>query len=95
MRGAVIITECNEGTHFQSTVAGGDLTMWRTPGIVHHRAVLTVDHVDRFLDLHVANGVRGDREWIERGAEREQTGGLFVRWPLLVPQLVEWSRDVF
>jgi pimeloyl-ACP methyl ester carboxylesterase len=37
----------------------------------------------------------GDREWIERGAEREQTGGLFVRWPLLVPQLTEWAREVF
>src|SRR5438045_3505295 len=27
----------------------------------------------------------GDREWIERGTAREQTGGLFVRWPLLAP----------
>jgi pimeloyl-ACP methyl ester carboxylesterase len=33
----------------------------------------------------------GDREWIERGAEREQTGGLFVRWPLLAPALQEWA----
>lgn len=33
----------------------------------------------------------GDDEWNERGAEVEQTGSLFVRWPLLVPQLVEWA----
>jgi pimeloyl-ACP methyl ester carboxylesterase len=33
----------------------------------------------------------GDDEWNERGAEVEQTGSLFVRWPLLVPQLVDWA----
>jgi hypothetical protein len=33
----------------------------------------------------------GDREWIERGISAQQGGSLFERWPLLVPQLVEWS----
>jgi pimeloyl-ACP methyl ester carboxylesterase len=33
----------------------------------------------------------GDDEWNERRAEVEHTGSLFVRWPLLVPQLVEWA----
>lgn len=33
----------------------------------------------------------GDNEWNERGAEAETTGSLFVRWPLLVPQLIAWS----
>jgi hypothetical protein len=36
----------------------------------------------------------GDREWIERGTAREQTGGLFVRWPLLAPMLQEWAAAV-
>lgn len=36
----------------------------------------------------------GDREWHERQAERQQTGGLFVRWPLLAPQLQEWADEV-
>jgi pimeloyl-ACP methyl ester carboxylesterase len=31
----------------------------------------------------------GDREWIERQETREQ--GLFVRWPLLAPMLLEWQ----
>ena len=35
----------------------------------------------------------GDREWHERGLERERTGGLFVRWPLLAPQLLEWAGE--
>jgi pimeloyl-ACP methyl ester carboxylesterase len=36
----------------------------------------------------------GDREWIERSADHQVNGKLFDRWPLLGPQLVEWSRDV-
>lgn len=30
-------------------------------------------------------------EWNERRAAVEDTGSLFVRWPMLVPQLVEWA----
>ena len=34
----------------------------------------------------------GDREWIERSdAARASTGHLFERWPLLAPQLLEFS----
>ena len=32
-----------------------------------------------------------DDEWNERRAAVEDVGSLFVRWPLLVPQLVEWA----
>jgi hypothetical protein len=36
----------------------------------------------------------GDREWIERSdAARAGAGGLFERWPLLAPQLLEFARD--
>jgi pimeloyl-ACP methyl ester carboxylesterase len=33
----------------------------------------------------------GDNEWNERMAEVEAVGSLFVRWPLLLPQLLKWS----
>ena len=35
----------------------------------------------------------GDAEWIERGHARAsgEAEGLFVRWPLLAPQLLEWA----
>ena len=33
----------------------------------------------------------GDDEWNERRAAIVETGSLFVRWPMLVPQLVAWS----
>jgi pimeloyl-ACP methyl ester carboxylesterase len=37
----------------------------------------------------------GDREWIERGeGAREEGGTLFERWPLLVPQLLEWADEL-
>jgi pimeloyl-ACP methyl ester carboxylesterase len=35
----------------------------------------------------------GDREWIERQAESEEVGGLFVRWPLLAPKLDGWANE--
>jgi pimeloyl-ACP methyl ester carboxylesterase len=36
----------------------------------------------------------GDTEWNERSAAaREGRGGLFERWPLLAPQLLEFARD--
>lgn len=38
----------------------------------------------------------GDREWIERGEQRNSgvTKGLFVRWHLLAPQLLDWSAKI-
>jgi pimeloyl-ACP methyl ester carboxylesterase len=37
----------------------------------------------------------GDREWIERQGARAAGGGLFARWPLLAPPLLDWANDVF
>jgi pimeloyl-ACP methyl ester carboxylesterase len=34
----------------------------------------------------------GDREWLERQGARDE--GLFARWPLLAPALLEWQGDV-
>jgi pimeloyl-ACP methyl ester carboxylesterase len=37
----------------------------------------------------------GDREWIERGEERDASGGsLFAGWPLLVPQLAGFGSQI-
>lgn len=36
----------------------------------------------------------GDREWIERGLARQEHGeGIFSRWPLLAPQLLDWQAE--
>jgi hypothetical protein len=37
----------------------------------------------------------GDREWTERGEERDARGeSLFARWPLLVPQLADFGHEI-
>jgi pimeloyl-ACP methyl ester carboxylesterase len=37
----------------------------------------------------------GDREWVERlTASRQGRGGLFERWPLLAPQLLEFAGTI-
>lgn len=36
----------------------------------------------------------GDREWVEQSASARQGGGLFERWPLLAPQLLEFAAAV-
>ncbi|HXY91453.1 MAG TPA: hypothetical protein VEP49_03180, partial [Acidimicrobiia bacterium] len=60
----------------------------------------------RTTSERIATGLRGarlveppwgDTEWNERSAEYAASGnttGLFVRWPLLVPQLVEWADEL-
>jgi hypothetical protein len=38
----------------------------------------------------------GDTEWNERSADYAggaNTTGLFVRWQMLIPQLVDWDAD--
>lgn len=37
----------------------------------------------------------GDREWIERGEQRDAPGeSLFKSWPLLVPQLAGFGQQI-
>ena len=59
----------------------------------HTRA--TSEEVARMLpNARLVEPPWGDREWIERSADHQVNGKLFDRWPLLAPQLTEWSRDV-
>lgn len=36
----------------------------------------------------------GDREWTERTEEAASGVGIFSRWPLLTPQLIEWAASL-
>ncbi|HEX3795245.1 MAG TPA: alpha/beta hydrolase [Acidimicrobiales bacterium] len=36
----------------------------------------------------------GDREWTERTEETAAGVGIFSRWPLLAPQLIEWAETL-
>jgi pimeloyl-ACP methyl ester carboxylesterase len=57
----------------------------------HTRA--TSEQVHRMIPgAQLAEPPWGDREWIDRSdAARAGTGGLFERWPLLAPQLLDFA----
>ena len=63
----------------------------------YHHPRSTSEHVAATLpNARLVEPPWGDREWAERQDERTRgiTDGLFVRWPLLVPQLQAWADDV-
>jgi pimeloyl-ACP methyl ester carboxylesterase len=35
----------------------------------------------------------GDREWVERHTPEARSEGLFARWPLLAPTLLDWAEE--
>ena len=87
-------------------LCGGEPTLW--PGIgrlcaAFRRAGLQVKldtngtHPDRLAALlpnaREVEPPWSDTEWNERvQAAQSDRAGLFVRWPLLAPQLLEWAR---
>jgi pimeloyl-ACP methyl ester carboxylesterase len=61
-----------------------------------HHTRATSEEVARMLpNSRLAEPPWGDREWIDRSADHQVNGKLFDRWPLLAPQLTEWSRRAF
>src|SRR5262245_45659436 len=65
MRRAVVIAERNEWTHLQDTTTGGHSTPCGSYRVVHHRAVLAVDHEEGFFEFHIGNGIGPLGERIE------------------------------
>jgi pimeloyl-ACP methyl ester carboxylesterase len=60
----------------------------------HHPRATSEAVADLLPNARLVEPPWGDREWHERQAERAETGGLFVRWPLLAPQLLDWADEV-
>jgi pimeloyl-ACP methyl ester carboxylesterase len=76
-----------------------DRARLRAPILVFRSGASDMSHT-RATSEALANGLKGaelveppwdDAEWNERRAAIASTGSLFVRWPLLAPQLVEWA----
>jgi pimeloyl-ACP methyl ester carboxylesterase len=60
---------------------------------IHHRRE-TSEHLARLLPRAVLREPPwGDTEWNDRHAPEVAHEGLFARWPLLAPQLVEWADE--
>ena len=62
----------------------------------HHTRATSEQIADVLPNARLVEPPWGDREWRERQEERTAgiTGGLFVRWNLLVPQLQAWADEV-
>jgi hypothetical protein len=58
----------------------------------HHTRATSEALADLLPNARLVEPPWGDREWIERQEARE--GGLFSRWPLLAPALLEWQAEV-
>jgi pimeloyl-ACP methyl ester carboxylesterase len=63
---------------------------------LHHRRATSENVAAGLPNAELVEPPWGDREWPERQDERTRgvTGGLFVRWPLLAPQLRAWAEEV-
>jgi pimeloyl-ACP methyl ester carboxylesterase len=55
----------------------------------HHTRATSEAVADLLPQARLVEPPWGDREWIERQVVHDE--GLFARWPLLAPQLLEWQ----
>ena len=66
------------------------------PSDIHHTRATSERIADALPNARLVEPPWGDREWNERQVARMsgEADGLFVRWPLLVPQIQEWADEV-
>lgn len=93
---------CDEG--LVPGLTDADVEQLRVPVLVFRSGESDLSHT-RATSERIAAGLPtarlveppwGDTEWNERSAAYAESGattGLFTRWPLLVPQLVEWADE--
>lgn len=62
---------------------------------VHHTRATSERVADVLPNCRLVEPPWGDTEWLERGRARlaGEADGLFVRWPLLAPQLLAWADE--
>jgi len=63
---------------------------------IHHSRATSERIAEALPNARLVEPPWGDREWDERQVARlsGEADGLFVRWPLLVPQIQEWADEV-
>ncbi len=58
---------------------------------VHHTRATSERLAELLPRAQLVEPPWGDREWLERQDVHDE--GLFARWPLLAPQLLDWQAD--
>jgi hypothetical protein len=96
-----MVSYCPCGDELVPGLADDDARALDVPALVFRSGESDVHHTratsERIAELlpqaRLVEPPWGDREWIDRQEERTSgaTDGLFVRWPLLAPQLLEWA----
>jgi pimeloyl-ACP methyl ester carboxylesterase len=59
---------------------------------VHHTRATSELLAELLPKARLAEPPWGDREWLERQAAHDE--GIFSRWPLLAPELLDWQAEV-
>jgi hypothetical protein len=60
----------------------------------HHTRETSERVADLLPNSRLVEPPWGDTEWNDRMVASAQDEGLFARWPLLAPQLLEWSSGL-
>jgi pimeloyl-ACP methyl ester carboxylesterase len=60
----------------------------------HHTRATSEQLAKLLPNAHLVEPPWGDREWNERVEEAASGVGIFSRWPLLAPQLIEWAAGI-
>jgi pimeloyl-ACP methyl ester carboxylesterase len=58
---------------------------------MHHTRLMSEQVAAALPNATLVEPPWGDTEWVERQEARLRGEGLFARWPLLAPQLLEWA----
>jgi pimeloyl-ACP methyl ester carboxylesterase len=61
---------------------------------MHHTRATSEEVAELLPNAKLVEPPWGDTEWVDRQAARADSGeGIFSRWPLLAPQLLDWAEE--
>lgn len=98
-----MVAYCPCGDELVPGLADGDARSLDIPALVFRSGESDVNHpratsemVARDLpNARLIEPPWGDTEWRDRHTPEAREQGIFVRWPLLAPQLVNWANETF
>ena len=94
-----MVAYCPCGDDLVPGLSGDEAAAMTCPAIVfrsgesdmHHTRLMSEQVAAALPNATLVEPPWGDTEWVERQEARLRGEGLFARWPLLAPQLLEWA----